>query len=161
MKRILPVVTCLALSLGAIVLSAPSASAAMPKDRTVYFELKSRQSIDLGQPGPSAGDLSVASGEVTNSRGGKVIGTYDLSQVVVGMRGAGGRESRSMSMQIAFPQGKIEIMSTYSAPAGVPVSQTVTHAIVGGTGIYAGWGGSVRITALDADTFRVRIDFVK
>jgi hypothetical protein len=100
------------------------------------------QTIDLGVPGTSPGDVHVFDGAVDDASGrraGRVIGTQ------TDIAGESGAETVNGSITYELANGQIVVggLSQYplSNPAGIRAGRTYTRPILGGSGDFAGAHG--------------------
>ena len=109
-----------------------------------------RSTVDIGDAGPSVGDIASAVGSVSSR--GKKVGSYDWLGTTVRVNMPGGLETRHSTLQLALPKGLILIEGMHSAPAGAVPNSTFSFVIVGGTGAYAGMRGDATYTTLEPIT---------
>jgi hypothetical protein len=138
-------VLVLGLALVAIVSTSISAAPTLEKPSTVRItnEEISREAVDLGDPGKSAGDLLIVTQLLYNKRiTQRAIGHEELNCTFLGRGGVLGGGARSCQLTIYLPQGRIVALGNvhnlvlYSLP------------VVGGAGLYDNVGGSVTVTYL-------------
>lgn len=147
-------------AVAALTAYAPVAVAAeRPANRTVFLERTAAENVDVGATGSSVGDLRATQGVVRSARDGKVIGSYATSQVTLSA-GVGGTEQRSVIMEITMGAEEVTMVSLYVVPVGAPPAAKVVHPIVGGTGQYAGAGGTLTLVPLDGTRYRAVMRFV-
>jgi hypothetical protein len=124
----------------AIVIAQPSeASHYGPKDFELTGQTLANEQVDIGEPGPSLGDMNVITEDVY--RNGKRVGTSDITCTVV---------------RIQMPKFAVECFNVTSLPEGqisahgvvtsdqiekVPFDQPIT----GGTGAYKGVSGQLNV----------------
>lgn len=118
-------------------------SAVAATDIALRFGAPVRTVIDTGPAGTTVGDLTITTGDVRRTEGGRVIGYYTTNQITVRADAAAGREIRKVEMSISLPDGMIFATSLIRAQAGVPPTQRMTFAVTGGTGTYAGARGTL------------------
>jgi hypothetical protein len=118
-----------------------------------------RQVLALGNDGVSSGSLSFAEGEIRSKRRGEVIGRFVFRGLALDSDEPGGLEDRDISVEYTLPDGIILVSAVVSAPTGLPPSTPQDQVIVGGTGRYAGAGGSVRYVPIDDNEQRVIFTF--
>lgn len=114
-------------------------------------EGSAEQRIDLDPPGIAPGDLIAARGTIADPPGGTITGT----QAVVAPEGA---ELRVLSsLTFTLPSGQLAIAGpgAISADATTLVDgRTFDRAVVGGTGAYAGRGGTQSVVREADGTYR-------
>lgn len=115
---------------------------------TMHRELRS--TVDIGDSGPSVGDIASAVGTVSSR--GKKVGSYDWFGTTVRVNMPGGLETRHSTLQLKLPKGLILIEGMHSAPAGAVPNTTFPFVIVGGTGAYTSIRGDATYTTLDPIT---------
>ena len=139
------------LALVAIVSTSVSASPTLIKPSTVRVtnEEVSRETVDLGDPGRSAGDLVVVTQLLFNRRiTPHAIGHEELTCTYLGRGGVLGGGTWSCQLTIYLRTGRIVALGNvhnfllYSLP------------VVGGVGLYDNVGGSVTVTYLGANPRR-------
>lgn len=118
-----------------------------------------RQVLELGDEGVSFGSLSFSEGEIRSQRRGEVIGRYVFRGLALDSLEPGGLEDRDITVEYTLPDGIILVSGVVSAPGGLPPSTPQDQVIVGGTGRYAGAGGSVRYVPIDDNEQRVIFTF--
>ena len=161
MKKSLVMSACVVTLVAGATVAAPAVSAAkVPADRVILLERVDAQNVDLGADGPSVGDLRVTRGIVRSARDGKRIGTYATSQITVASGLLGGKEQRSVIMEITIGKSDITMTSLYVVPVGAAPISEVVHPVVGGTGRYIGAKGSLTLIPLDDTTYRAKLTFV-
>jgi hypothetical protein len=124
--------------------------------RIVTFVRNARwERVDSGNPGFSIGDLVVGSGDLSRRRGGVARGVQEWSALVTAIDPATARELRTTTVQYTWPRGSILTEKIARYPINGGLSDSVTYAIVGGTGEYAGVRGTARLKVLNEREFRV------
>ena len=118
-----------------------------------------RQVLALGNDGVSSGSLSFAEGEIRSKRRGEVIGRFVFRGLALDSDEPGGLEDRDITVEYTLPDGIILVSGIVSAPGGLPPSNAQDQVIVGGTGRYAGAGGSVRYVPINNNEQRVIFTF--
>ncbi len=116
--------------------------------------------VDLGRPGQTPGDLYAFRAAVRDASGnevGRVLGTQTIMRV--------GRRVATVQAAGTFelPGGQIAFggLSGYPrAEAGNVPGRTYVRPILGGTGAYAGVGGTVATTRRDDGRYDQRLDLV-
>ncbi len=151
--------TSVCLAAGLSVFAPVAVAAERPANRTVFLERTAAENVDVGATGSSVGDLRATQGVVRSARDGKVIGSYATSQVTLSA-GVGGTEQRSVIMEITMGAEEVTMVSLYVVPVGAPPTSKVVHPIVGGTGQYAGAGGTLTLVPLDGTSYRAVLRFV-
>jgi len=134
-----------------------AAQAARLTQRTVFLERTAAENVDLGAPGASVGDFRTTAGVVRATQNGEVIGSYATSQHTLAAGLEGGKERRSVTMEITIGRSDITMLSLYLAPAGGPPAERVVHPIIGGTGQYLGANGSLTLIPISATEYRAVI----
>ena len=126
--------------LAAVVIAQPSeASHYGPKDFTLTGKTLANEQIDVGEPGPSLGDMNVITEDVY--RHGKRVGTSDITCTVV---------------RIQMPKFAVECFNTTTLPGGQITAQGIVtsdqiekvpflQAVTGGTGAYKGVTGELTV----------------
>jgi len=128
--------------------------------RTFFLERTATENVDLGAAGPSAGDFRATQGVVRATRNGEEIGSYATSQHTLAAGLAGGKEQRSVMMEITIGRSDITMASIYLVPVGGPPTLRVVHPIIGGTGEYLGANGSLTLIPISATEYRAVIRLV-
>jgi allene oxide cyclase-like protein len=126
--------------IAAVVIAQPSeASHYGPKDFKLTGQTLANEQVDVGEPGPSLGDVNVVTEDVY--RNGKRVGTSDISCTVV---------------RIQMPKFAAQCFNTTSLPEGQITAQGIVtsdqiekvpfdQAITGGTGAYKGVSGQLTV----------------
>jgi hypothetical protein len=117
------------------------ASSARTLKLTSTIDVHSVQTTDVGPSGPSAGDVSVYS--ATLRRGHRIVGRLEGTTTAADNRYQGDVKTE----YLALHDGTIAIVGGGQSGApgvGRPDSR-ILDAVVGGTGRYAGAGGSVSV----------------
>jgi hypothetical protein len=138
-------VLVLGLALVAVVSSSVSASPTLDKPSTVRVtnEEVSRETVDLGDPGRSPGDLLIVTQLLFNRRiTPHAIGHEELSCMYLGRGGVLGGGKWNCQQTIYLRTGRIV------AIGNVHNFLLYTLPVVGGAGIYDNVGGSVTVTYL-------------
>jgi len=130
-----------------------------PARLRVVLTRTERQVLRLGEDGVSGGSLSFSEGELRSKRRGEVIGRYVFRGLALDADEPGGLEDRDITVEYTLPDGIILVSGVVSAPGGLPPSTPQDQVIVGGTGRYAGAGGSVRYVPIDDNEQRVIFTF--
>ena len=129
--------------------------------RVVTYVRNARwERVDNGNPGPGIGDLVLGSGDLSRGRGGLVRDTQEWSSVVTKIDFQTGRELRSATVQYTWRKGSILTEKIASFPINGGLNDSVTYAVVGGTGDYAGARGTARLKVLNEREFRVVFDLL-
>lgn len=152
-RRLTALVSAAFIAVGSAFIAAPSANAAEP-DFVWYFDRTFREVIDVGASGDSHGDITVTNGNVSKARGGKAVGSYSTSQVTAYVAIPGGRQNRKTDIGITVGKGVIYTTALVAANAGTPPTRTSAHAIIGGTGTYAGVSGEMILQPLSASRYK-------
>jgi len=123
---------------------------------TAAFEPRSMVKVGGGPKGTRAGETIVFS---TSLRmGGKPAGRGEFVQTVVDDRYRG----ISIRADLLLPEGTIELQGaglSIRPPGGAKPSRETAMAIVGGTGAYAGAGGSADLSAAGHLKQRIELSF--
>ena len=123
----------------AFLIASPSQASHHGKVLTLTGKTLAEQRVDVGDPGPSLGDMSVLTEDVY--RNGKRVGTSDISCTVV---------------RIQMPKFAAQCFNTTSLSGGQITAQGIVtsdqlekvpfvQAVTGGTGVYAGVGGELTV----------------
>ncbi len=118
-----------------------------------------RQVLELGDDGSYSGALTFAEGDIRSKRRGDVIGRFVFRGLALNSDEPGGIEDRDITVEYTLPDGLILVSGVVSAPGGLPPTTPQDQIIVGGTGDYAGAGGSVRYVPINNDEQRVIFTF--
>lgn len=161
-RQMLSVIAYVIVSLIGMLVSPYNAAArpVVPDERIVFLETISVESVDLGAPGASVGDLRAVRGVVRATQNGEIIGSYASSQTLVGPGLEGGNEERSVVMEISIGRSDVTMVSMVVLPAVGPPSSRLVVPIVGGTGKFLGATGSLTIFPLSATQYRAVLKFV-
>ena len=159
-RRFIALAAAAFIAAGSAFIAAPGASAAKA-DLVVYFDRTFREVIDVGTQGTSHGDITVTSGNVSNAAGGKSVGSYSTSQITASVLIPGGRENRKTDIGITVRKGVIYTTASVAANAGTPPTSTTAHAIIGGTGSYAGVTGELVLKPLSATQYKASFFFTE
>jgi hypothetical protein len=138
-------VLVLGLALVAIVSSSVAASPMLKGPGTVRItnEEISREAVDVGDPGRSAGDLLIVTQLLYNKRiTQRAIGHEELTCMYLGRGGVLGGGARSCQLTIYLPEGRIV------ATGNVHNLVLYSLPVVGGAGLYDNVGGTVTVTYL-------------
>jgi allene oxide cyclase-like protein len=127
----------------------PAAAADQPLHLTTVAVPDRNTDLDLGDPGPSAGDTQVFLDDV--QRDGRTVGTSAGSCTVTTISES--RLAAACSATLLLPEGSLTTQGAFDEdPATGPAGYT--WAVTGGTGSYAGAAGEV------VGTFRAGTDTV-
>lgn len=127
----------------------PAAAADQPLHLTTVAVPDRNTDLDLGAPGPSAGDTQVFLDDV--QRDGRTVGTSAGSCTVTTISES--RLAAACSATLLLPEGSLTTQGAFDEdPATGPAGYT--WAVTGGTGSYAGAAGEV------VGTFRAGTDTV-
>jgi allene oxide cyclase-like protein len=127
----------------------PAAAADRPLHLTTVAVPDRNTDLDLGDPGPSAGDTQVFLDDV--QRDGRTVGTSAGSCTVTTISES--RLAAACSATLLLPEGSLTTQGAFDEdPATGPAGYT--WAVTGGTGSYAGAAGEV------VGTFRAGTDTV-
>jgi hypothetical protein len=118
-----------------------------------------RQVLKLGDDGISSGSLSFSEGDIRSKRRGDVIGRFVFRGLALDSDEPGGLEDRAITVEYTLPDGLILVSGVVSAPGGLPPTTPQDQLIVGGTGDYAGVGGSVSYEPINNNEQRVIFTF--
>jgi len=159
-RRFIALAAAALIAAGSAFIAAPGANAAKA-DLVVYFDRTFREVIDVGTQGSSHGDITITNGNVSDAAGGKSVGSYSTSQITVSVLIPGGRENRKTDIGITVGKGVIYTTALVAANAGTPPTSTTAHAIIGGTGKYAGVTGEMILKPLSATQYKVSFFFTE
>jgi hypothetical protein len=147
-----------AMAVAAVASAVPLASApAAPSGSFTLVASLDRHSlvnVDARPKGTSPGDVIVFSTSLR--RGGKPDGRAEFVQTVVDPRYRG----VSMRADLLLSDGTLELQGaglSRRAPGGAKPSSETDMAIVGGTGVYAGANGSVKLVPSGQTTQRMEV----
>ena len=157
-RRFIALAAAALIAAGASLIAAPGASAAKA-DLVVYFDRTFREVIDVGTQGSSHGDITVTNGNVSKTPGGKSVGSYSTSQITASVLIPGGRENRKTDIGITVGKGVIYTTALVAANAGTAPTSTTAHAIIGGTGRYAGVSGELVLKPVSATRYKASFFF--
>ena len=120
------------------------AAVAQEHTLTTYTVLDAPEYLDLGDSGPSVGDMYLRHGEVALSEDGPVVGEYYTQATLVSHDEEAGRSARAFHKEFVLPEGSIYTLDFVQLDHGRPVeAEHVSEgAIIGGTGDYAGVRGT-------------------
>jgi hypothetical protein len=108
-----------------------------------------REVVDLGAPGPTAGDQLVVSQLLYNRRiTSRALGHEELLCTYLGRGGVLGGGARSCTMTFYLPEGRLVVAGA------VHNLMLFTLPVVGGTGIYDNVGGTLTTTFLGSNPIR-------
>ncbi|CAB4730792.1 MAG: hypothetical protein F2934_01960 [Actinobacteria bacterium] len=150
---------------GALTACSGNSSDAKSANKTVVLDLVSgvpkTVKSDLGEPGPSIGDLATFNAGVTKD--GKAFGTLVGTKILVVLPGDDGVGTFQNQLTFVLPDGTITVTGVQPYPvdpnnaaAVAKVRQgTTQRSIVGGTGAYAGARG-VLTTSEEKDGARTQ-----
>ena len=130
---------------GAASASAVLASSELTKPGVIRITNRevSRETVDNGRPGPSAGDQLIVTQLLFNRRiTTKALGHQEMLCTSLGQGDVRGGGSRACSMTFYLPQGRLV--------AGGSVHNLLFYQlpILGGTGLYDNVGGTLTVTFL-------------
>jgi hypothetical protein len=140
-----------ALLLGGVVASSVLAGPQLVRPGVVRItnEELSRQTVDVGEPGASAGDQLVVTHLVFNTRiTAKALGHEELLCTALGRGGVLGGGTRNCQLYVYLPEGRL------LASGDVHNLLFFSLPVVGGTGIYDNVGGSLTVTYLGGNPAR-------
>lgn len=123
---------------------------------TASFEPRSMSKVGAGRRGPTPGETIVFSTSL--KREGKAAGRGEFVQTIVDPRYRG----VSTTADLLLSDGTIELQGAGLSgrpPGGAKPSRESDMAVVGGTGAYAGAGGTVRILPAGHLTQRLVLSF--
>ena len=126
-----------------------------------YFERTYREVIDVGVSGDSHGDITVTNGGVSSELDGEVVGSYATTQISARVGKADGSQDRKTDISVSMDGSTIYTTSLVTATPGTPPTEKTAHAIVGGTGTYAGARGEMILEPLSAESYKVTFYFIK
>lgn len=145
---------------GSTLVAAPAATA--EKANLVwYLDRTFREVLDIGKDGNSVGDLTVTNGNISETRGGKAVGSYVTSQITARVLIPGGREDRKTDMALSVGKDTIYATSLVAANGGTPPSKLTMFAITGGTGKYSGVRGQIALKPLSSSRYKISFFFVR
>ena len=152
-SRFAALITAALVAISGSVIAAPSASAAKA-DFVWFLDRDFRETVDVKGDGITAGDITIANGTISETRGGKDVGTYALVGVEATLNIPGGRIDRSVNTALTVGKSTIYLTTLVATNAGVPPTNTFKHAIIGGTGKYSGARGEVVVKPLSDSRFK-------
>ena len=158
-SRIATLITAALVAISGALIAAPSASAAKA-DLVWYLDRDYREVIDIKGDGANAGDITVANGSISETRGGKAVGTYAFVGVEASVAIPGGRITRSGNTSLTINGSTIYTTTLVSTNAGLPPTDKFVHAIIGGTGEYSGVRGEVIVKPLSDTRMKYSFYFV-
>lgn len=133
-----------------LIAAGTQAAFAKPKNMTVLLQAKSSETLDLGQTGPSFGDIAINRGLCLNSKTKEQIGSYVVRKIIVGVDIPGGSDERDHLAQYTLPGGTITATGITSNNSGTNLpNQKSERPIVGGTGKYFGARGTSTVTPVE------------
>jgi hypothetical protein len=159
MSLIAVVVTALVLVSGAIPASAATRTGPTGK-LTLHMVQTQRDVLDLGSSGTTVGDVVTGSGDLLRSDGGAVIGSWAYRAETVRVSIPGGTENRLSTQWFSLGKGSIMVTGLISLQQGTRPTASQALIIVGGTGIYAGSKGTMRMTVQGPDDYTAAFRFV-
>lgn len=130
-----------------------------PAQLNIVTTRTDRQVLELGDDGISSGTLSFSEGDIQSKRRGDVIGRFVFRGLALDSDEPGGLEDRDIAVEYTLPDGLILVAGVVSAPRGLPPATPQDQVIVGGTGRYAGAGGSVSYVPINKNQQRVIFTF--
>ena len=143
-----------------LVSGAPIAQATTNSDTIVLFMHRAeRQVVDLGETGPSIGDIAFAWGSVSKAPTSKSVGTYTFRGLTVRTDIPGGVEDRDVLLQYTLSGGTLLIQQVIHLSLGVTPVRTDAYAIIGGTGDFSGARGSAKVKAVTPSEYKVTFTF--
>jgi hypothetical protein len=157
--KVVTLVVAALVAAGSTLVAAPSATA-NNVSLVWYLDRTFREVIDIGKEGNSVGDLTVTNGNISETRGGKAVGTYVTSQITARVLIPGGREDRKTDLAMSVGNNTIYATSLIAANGGTPPSKLTMFAITGGTGKYAGVRGQMALKPLSASRYKISFTFV-
>ena len=121
-----------------------------PKTLTTYTTTDSVIVVDPDGAGLDHGDIVHRKGNISLTRGGKVIGVSYTQAEVVYVYKTNATDVRKLSIQAVYPKGQVFYVGLAEVKLGelVRPGYKLEFTIVGGTGIYAGIQGTVVSTLL-------------
>lgn len=132
-----------------LLLSGIEAVDAKPRNISFITNRTSYETLDLGQSGPTMGDINVGHGELLDRKTNKVIGSFSSRAIVMVVDMPGGTREHDTITNYYLPGGLVTSvgMATYTQGVNLP-TEVVERAIVGGTGKYAGARGVLTMTPI-------------
>jgi hypothetical protein len=158
-SRIATLITAALVAISGSLIAAPAATAAKA-DFVWYLNRDFRETIDIKGDGNTAGDITVANGTISETRGGKAVGTYAIVGVEATLNIPGGRIDRSVNTALTVGKSTIYLTTLVATNAGLPPKNSFAHAIIGGTGKYSGARGEVVVKPLSDSRFKYSFYFV-
>lgn len=140
-------------------LTAPPASAAKA-DLVWYLDQDFRERLDIQGDGVTVGDITVANGQISETRGGESVGTFAAVGIDAAVSIPGGRRDCSSTMTLSIGKNSIYAMSLVATNGGLPPTKKTVYALVGGTGEYSGVRGEMVRTRLSDSRYKVAFYFV-
>ena len=125
---------------------------ARPKNLSLRTVKERTETLDVGTPGPSLGDLSVNYGNIYDDKTNKLIGSYLARRMIVMIDSVTGEDRRDNFVEFTLPKGKVYVhgfSSVINPNLHVPAASG-ENPIVGGTGIYVGVRGRSIVNPIDA-----------
>jgi hypothetical protein len=145
-----------------LVAAGTQAAYAKPNNFDVLVRNTGIDVVDLGQTGPSIGDIAVTRGDVYSRKTNQLIGTYVSRKILVSVDIPGGLDERDTISEYTLKDGSITIVGITTNNSGTNlVGRKDSRPIVGGTVKYAGAKGVSTITPVDGQprTFLVEMRF--
>lgn len=141
--------------------AAPLAQAAKsPKPARVWhLSTPDRTVVDLPPTGPSIGDITVTSCDLTELPDSIAIGFCTTNQTTVRVNIPGGREILDVDLAISAPGGVNYATAPIRANSGTPPPTAQTFAITEGTGKYFGVAGQLVHSGFNAQGSKAEFYF--
>ena len=123
---------------------------AIPKSITFVSHRLHTETLDLGNIGPSMGDISVITGEILSRNEDQVIGSYVIRKIIITANADQGIDERDTYIKYKLKTGTIAVIDiSENNTATAAIIKSEDRPIVGGTGIYAGAKGVLTSTPID------------
>ncbi|NBS17166.1 MAG: hypothetical protein EBS79_09735 [Gammaproteobacteria bacterium] len=133
----------------ALLLTSAGPANAAPKPITFVSHRLHTETLDLGTPGPSMGDISVMTGEILSPNEDQIIGSYVIRKIMLSADASQGLDERDTYIKYKLKAGTIAVLDiTENNTASAAIFKTEDRAIVGGTGAYAGAKGVLTATPM-------------
>lgn len=128
--------------LAVLIISSAQSVYARPKNLNLSIVKEKIETVDVGAPGPSLGDISVNSGKIYDAKTNQLLGGYLARRITLSSDSTTGEDKRDNFDELSLPGGKVYIVgvSIINTKMNVPAAPG-EDTIVGGTGRYAGVRG--------------------
>jgi hypothetical protein len=122
---------------------------AKPQNMNLLLENNSFEYIDLGQTGPTKGDITVSGGLIFNAKNKEKIGTYITRRIVLSVDIPGGDNVTDALIEYKLPGGSVTVSGITTTHPGTHFpNKDSERPIVGGTGKYFGVRGTSKVTPM-------------